>query len=90
MYKGYKNYESWNVAFYINNDYKLYWQGQVALKTCNSCVDRAVDIFLAFINASLGKDAKTDDGVAYTKENCREYFDMALNEEEVIRSRYAM
>lgn len=86
MYKGYKDYESWNVALYINNDYKLYWHSQVALKTCNSCINRAVDIFLDFV----GKGATTPDGVEFNKQNCYEYFERVLTEEEIIVSHYQM
>jgi len=85
-YNGYKTYDSWNVALHIQNDYKLYWHSVVALKTCNSCVNRAIEIFLGFV----GKGVKTPDGVEYNKENCYEYFELCLYDFERENNNYAM
>ena len=57
-YQGWTNYETWNVALYINNEYDLY------------CLARECGDYQTFLKAltDLGVNS-TPDGVAFTDKN---------------------
>jgi hypothetical protein len=55
-YNGWANYETWNVALWIGNDYGLY---SIALQ----CED-----YSEFVNAVEGLISETPDGVSFTSD----------------------
>ena len=52
-YNGWANYETWNVALYIQNEYDLYMQA----RRCND--------YLELFDRMTGHGAKTPDGVSW-------------------------
>lgn len=65
-YEGWKNYDTWNVSLWINNDYNIY-EGAVAFMK-NENPDPA-NPYRAFV-ISCGLEAqKTPDSVAYMAES---------------------
>ena len=61
-YQGHKNYNHWNVALYLNNDYGTYKLMQECVEANPGNRDKAAYLILN----SLGEGAKTPDGVPYT------------------------
>lgn len=59
-YNGYKNYNTWNVALWISNDYNLY---KSAVKFMNSFKGQAP--YKNFINFMGLENSKTFDGVNF-------------------------
>lgn len=67
-YNGWKNYNQWNVALWINNDEGLYQLAQDFINANANRNDAARDMML-FLELA-GQD-KTPDGVPYNKTNIR-------------------
>lgn len=55
-YNGWTNYETWNVALYIQNDYGLY------------SIAQRCDDYSDFVDAIEGLISETPDGVSFTSD----------------------
>lgn len=64
MYNGHKNYNYWNVALWINNDYNIYLLATHICKTSSSIIQATKQ----FLN---DMPERTPDGVKYTYWNVR-------------------
>ena len=64
-YNGWTNYETWNVALYIQNEYPIY---QDAVRYVNQCrrLDEKVDYTIFADVVAMVYGAKTPDGVSWT------------------------
>lgn len=63
-YQGHRNYNAWNVALYLFNEYELY-QRMRAIVRSSKTLDRAAERLLAEL------PERTPDGVRYTKTTVR-------------------
>lgn len=68
-YNGHKNYNSWNVSLWINNDQSLY---NIAIECIenNSTKEGAAENFLDIL--TMDNITHTPDGVKYSKSTIRE------------------
>lgn len=66
-YNGYKNYETWNIALWVNNTEDLYRSAVRHMLSDHRKTD--YDPYLQWINSIDLNDAKTPDGVSFTDSN---------------------
>lgn len=67
-YNGWKNFNQWNVALWINNDESLYF---FALGLINECGNKDAAADLMVYRLKQDGITHTPDGVPYTKTNIR-------------------
>ena len=64
-YNGWKNYETWNVALYINNEYELYIKAKKFMEKLGKRDWNRENAYRQFIESSHLKTKSTPDGVKY-------------------------
>jgi len=65
MYNGWKNYETWNCALWIGNDYELYTAAVEFMQN----YDEETDAYRSFIQSLELNDGETPDGVPWMEED---------------------
>ena len=56
MYEGWKNYETWNCALWINNDYPLYLSARLFMKAYNGAKPYRDWVHIAGLENATTKD----------------------------------
>ena len=64
-YNGWKNYETWNVALYINNDYELYMKAKKFMEKLDKRDWNRENAYRQFIESAHMKTKMTPDLVKY-------------------------
>ena len=64
-YNGWKNYETWNVALYLNNDYELYQKARKFMEKLNKRDWNRENAYRQFIESAHLKTKMTPDCVKY-------------------------
>lgn len=64
-YNGWKNYETWNVALYICNEYELYLKAKHFMEKLNKRDWNRENAYRQFVEAVHLKKQSTPDGVKY-------------------------
>ena len=77
-YNGYKDRDSWNMALHISNDEQLYYFAEKAMKVCDY---KLSDSVYEFVSMCYRADRfGTSDHTAINYENCREWFELTIEE----------
>lgn len=64
-YNGWKNYETWNVALYINNEYELYQKAKKFMEMLNKRDWNRENAYRQFVEWAHLKRKRTPDLVRY-------------------------
>lgn len=75
-YNGYKSWNNWNVAFWIDNSPSLYFVAQKIMKKANNNPHAASELYKNW----LGIRTKTPDGAYYTHQALHEAFERWVEE----------
>jgi len=65
MYEGWKNYETWNCALWINNDYPLYLSATLFMKAYNGAKPYRDWVHIAGLENATTKDGCSENGKHY-------------------------